>query len=78
MEDLKHSYTVVERAYKLKSASESMLKFAEFDMIISPDGLSAFRTFDMNGIDTIFELGYLAAKKNLEENGTALQLMVGQ
>ncbi|MDO6518204.1 patatin-like phospholipase family protein [Zobellia uliginosa] len=76
MEDLKHSYTVVERAYKLKSASESMLKFAEFDMIISPEGLSAFGTFDMNSIDAIFDLGYRAAKKNLEENDAALQFMV--
>ncbi|MDO6492274.1 MAG: patatin-like phospholipase family protein [Cellulophaga sp.] len=66
IEDLKHSYTVVERAYKLKSASESMLKFNLCDMIVLPEGLSDFGTFDMGSIDTIFELGYSATKKLLE------------
>lgn len=71
IKDLKHSYTVVERAYKLKSASESMLKFKECDMIILPEGLAEYGTFDMNSIDAIFDLGYLAAKKILDENGGA-------
>ncbi|MGP1993039.1 patatin-like phospholipase family protein [Zobellia laminariae] len=69
IEDLKHSYTVVERAYKLKSASESMLKFGECDMIILPEGLSEYGTFDMNSIDAIFDLGYLTTKRILDENG---------
>jgi len=72
IEDLKHSYTVVERAYKLKSASESLLKFSECDMIILPEGLSEFGTFEMNSVDVIFDLGYLAAKKILDKNGGVL------
>lgn len=65
--DLKHSYTVAERAYKIKSAAESIVKFADCDIVISPKGLAEYNTFDMNGIDKIFELGYSAAKKILEE-----------
>ncbi|EPR66063.1 patatin-like phospholipase family protein [Cyclobacterium qasimii] len=66
--DLKHAYSVVERAYKIKSASESILKFTDCDIVISPEGLAGYNTFDMNGIDEIFDLGYLAAKKILEEH----------
>ena len=65
--DLKHAYSVVERAYKIKSASESIIKFAHCDTVISPEGLAGYKTFDMNGIDEIFELGYSAAKRILEK-----------
>ncbi|MFS4416448.1 patatin-like phospholipase family protein [Maribacter sp. 2307ULW6-5] len=67
IEDLKHSYTVAERAYKLKSASESIFKFPDCDVVISPEGLAGYGTFNMNSIDAIFELGYVAAKNILEE-----------
>ncbi|WP_055443434.1 patatin-like phospholipase family protein [Lacinutrix himadriensis] len=66
--DLKHSYSVVERAYKIKVASESMLKFPNCDLVISPEELINYGTFDMNHIDAIFNLGYTATKKALEEN----------
>lgn len=68
IEDLKHSYTVAERAYKIKSAYESILKFAECDMVISPEELVEYGTFDMNSIDAIFELGYSTAKNMLKES----------
>ncbi|WP_339714146.1 patatin-like phospholipase family protein [uncultured Kriegella sp.] len=66
--DLKHSYNVMERAYKIKAASESIQKFPECDLLIQPDGLTKFGTFSRYGIDAIFELGYAATKKALESN----------
>jgi len=73
IKDLKHSYTVVERAYKIKVAAESMFKFADCDVVIYPQGLVNFATFEMNNIDAIFELGYNTAKKVLEENGNIFE-----
>ncbi|QCE40462.1 patatin-like phospholipase family protein [Psychroserpens sp. NJDZ02] len=72
IKDLKHSYSVVERAYKIKVASESMLKFSSCDLVISPEELINYGTFDMNSIDAIFNLGYTATKKALEENKNIL------
>lgn len=66
--DLKHSYTVVERAYKIKVAAESMLKFSACDLVICPQELIEYSTFDMNHIDVIFHLGYTATKKALKEH----------
>lgn len=68
IEDLKHSYNVAERAYKIKSTYESTLKFADCDILISPEELVGYGTFDMNSIDTIFELGYSATKNILIES----------
>lgn len=67
IKDLKHSYSVVERAYKIKIASEALLKFEHCDMVISPEAILDFGIFDMNKIDAIFNLGYLTTKKLLEE-----------
>lgn len=64
--DLKHSYDVVDRAYKLKSASDSLAKFKECDVVVSPEELSRFSTFDMRSIDTIFDIGYRSTKEVLK------------
>ncbi|WP_179320075.1 patatin-like phospholipase family protein [Winogradskyella helgolandensis] len=66
--DLKHSYSVIERAYKIKVAAESMNKFLDCDLIISPKELVDYATFGMNNIDAIFDLGYKTTKKELEKN----------
>jgi NTE family protein len=68
MQDLKHSYSVVERAYNIKIASESMLKFADCDLLIHPKELIKYGTFDMNNIDAIFNLGYITTKNILNKN----------
>jgi NTE family protein len=68
IKDLKHSYTVVERAYKIKVAAESISKFPDCDLVIYPEDLINYGTFDMNKIDAIFNLGYITTKKALEEN----------
>lgn len=67
LQDLKHSYNVIERAYKIKSAHDSIAKFPDCDMIISPEKLSDYATFDMKSIDEIFEIGYNGTIKVLEK-----------
>lgn len=68
IEDLKHSYNVVERAFKLKSFKEDRRKFDDCDVIIAPKKLDTFGTFDKKQIDPIFEIGYNEGKKALINN----------
>jgi NTE family protein len=65
--DLKHSYNVVERAYKIKMAADSIQKFTDCDLVIRPEALSDYATFSMKNIDAIFNIGYTATKEALEE-----------
>lgn len=65
IQDLKHSYSVMERAYKIRMAKESLDKFEDCDLVISPKGLANYNTFSMKAIDTIFNVGYDAAMKAL-------------
>ncbi|MEO9892517.1 patatin-like phospholipase family protein [Aurantibacter sp.] len=58
VKDLKHSYNVLDRAYKLKSAYDSLAKFNDCDFVVSPEALSKYGTFDMRSIDSIFDIGY--------------------
>jgi NTE family protein len=65
IQDLKYSHNVVERAFKIKSVSEDILKFSECDIMIYPNELNKFGTFDKKNIDEIFEIGYNATKSAL-------------
>ncbi|SIQ64993.1 patatin-like phospholipase family protein [Maribacter ulvicola] len=67
--DLKHSYNVLDRAYKIKSAAESLAKFTDCEFVISPQELCEFATFDMRKIDLIFDIGYNCTIKTLQEQG---------
>lgn len=68
--ELKHSYTIMERAYKIRMASDSLAKFKDCDLVIAPKDLTNYSTFSLNDIDAIFALGYEAAKKALQNNDT--------
>jgi len=65
IEDLKHSYSIIERAYRIRAASESILKFSDCDLMISPKELINYGTFNIYNIDAIFNLGYKATKEIL-------------
>jgi len=65
VDGLKHSFSVVERVFKIIMAKESLAKFEDCDLVISPKDLSNFSTFSMKDMDRIFEIGYKAAKKAL-------------
>src|SRR5690554_1174894 len=70
IKDLNHSYNVADRALKIRAAAESVSKFSEFDLIISPKELGEYSIFGMNSTDAIFELGYSATIKALEKSET--------
>lgn len=73
IKDLNHSYKVIERAFKIKNASEFNAKLTECDVIIYPKELVKYTMFGMNNTDIIFNLGYEAAMKSLKENGGVLK-----
>ncbi|WP_324027203.1 patatin-like phospholipase family protein [Maribacter sp. BPC-D8] len=73
IKDLKHSFNVLERAYKIKSASESIAKFSECELVISPEELCEYATFDMRSIDAIFDIGYNSTIDALKKKGYSKQ-----
>jgi len=64
--NLKHSYNVIERALKIKSANDSIKKIKACSLIILPKDLSNYSTFYMANFNEIFKLGYDATIKVLE------------
>ncbi|GGW71644.1 NTE family protein [Winogradskyella epiphytica] len=71
-EDIKHSYSVVERAFKIKSYQEDLQKFKDCDMMIAPNQLGNYGTFDKKNIDVIFKIGYETAIEAIESNADLL------
>ena len=65
IKDLKHSYNVLERAYRIKTAYDSIVKFKDCDILICPKELKEIGTFSLRDIDEVFELGYEAANAEL-------------
>ena len=59
--DLRHSFNILERAFKIRSASDSLAKFDMCSLVICPQGLNTFTTFSLKDVDTIFNIGYKAA-----------------
>lgn len=72
VKSLKHSYSVLERAYKIMAESHSIAKFKDCDLLISPEELIHFSTFNMKSMDAIFHLGYTSTKEELEKNASRL------
>jgi NTE family protein len=69
IDQLKHSYNVLERAYQIRAAKDSLPKFGDCTLVISPKDLVNHRTFSISDMDTIFNLGYEAALKALANTG---------
>ncbi|MBD0851129.1 patatin-like phospholipase family protein [Maribacter arenosus] len=68
IQDLKHSYNVLERAYKIRSAYDSISKFKDCDLIICPKELKKVGTFSVKDMDAVFDLGYQAAQTQLTKS----------
>lgn len=68
--DLNSIKAVTSRAFDLLTANTSLQKFTLCDWVIEPEELSNFSTFETNKtkMQTIFELGYNAAKTSFEEH----------
>lgn len=74
IKDLKYSYTVADRALKIRSASDSIIKFPLCDIVIAPKEVGNYGVFGMNNTEAIFELGYAAAIEVLENNEETVRL----
>lgn len=66
--ELTSSLSVLERAYQLGIANQSMIKFKDCDQLFLPQELISYKTFDMNKLDEIYEIGYTTAKETLQQN----------
>jgi len=67
--DLSSIKAVTTRAFDIYSANSNMQKFNICDWVIEPEALGNFSTFESNKIkmDTIFRIGYEAAKTSYEK-----------
>lgn len=63
---LKHSFSILERAFKIRTASDSLAKFKDCKLVICPKGLDTFSTFSLKDTDKIFKIGYESARKALD------------
>jgi len=64
--DLKNSYAVLERAYKIRTTKESYSKFSLCDLLISPESVNNFNIFQRSNSAEVFDIGYYAAKEMLK------------
>jgi len=64
-ENFKHSYNILERAFKIKYANDSALKFHKCDLLIAPKKLINYGTFYTKNTSPIFKIGYEAALEEL-------------
>lgn len=66
IEDLKHAHNVMERAYHIMIANDTLTKFKDCDVLIRPKDIGNYGMFSLSKIDTIFDLGYKAAIRVLK------------
>lgn len=66
--DLKHAHNVLERAYHIMVASDTLKKIEDCDVLIRPKQMEDFGLFSLKKIDEIFEIGYKTAQKQLKNN----------
>ena len=64
---IRTSVHVLERVLKIKTAMDSIRKFDLCDLLVYPRELRRYNTFLEKDLDTIYELGYQEARKQLEE-----------
>ena len=72
--DLKHAHNVLERAYHIMVANETILKFEDCDLLIRPERMAEFSMFSLKNIDILLELGYSAAITALKSNDQRIKL----
>lgn len=58
LNDFKHSYDVVNRAFQLRMHKSSLLKFPDCNVVVNPEELGNYRLFSSNHLDKLFEIGY--------------------
>ena len=68
IKELKHFHHILERAFKLKSTKDDMAKFKLCDILVCPEELSIYGTFDKRYLDKIYNIGYQNAKTELNNS----------
>lgn len=68
IENLNHSFSIMEQAYHIKMASESISKFQDCDLLIHPENIGDYKLFSVKNADIIFDLGYNEAIKVLKNS----------
>ena len=74
--ELKNSYSVMERAFKINTSVRSLKKFSDCSIVISPLELNKYGTFSVNDLDTIFNIGYHQTLKILKENPKVIEKII--
>lgn len=72
--NLKYSFSILERAYQIKSANISIQKFNDCDLVIYPRDLNNYGTFHLKNADALFNLGYESALLALQSK-TGLRVL---
>ena len=67
VEEFKHSYNVLDRAFHLRIHQHSITKFKLCDMVVYPKDLSKYGLFNTDHIDEIFEIGYQETIKEVKK-----------
>lgn len=75
IKDLNHVNKVLGRAYQVMVTHETTRKFKDCDLLIRPKEMDQYGIFSFKSIDRIFNLGYNATLKALENNPLALNLL---
>ena len=65
--DLDSTLEILERAYDLNLAVQSLRKMDQVDIAITPEKLAGYKTFDTRQIQDIHDIGYEAAKRVLDQ-----------
>ncbi len=65
--DFKHSLSILERAYQIRASRDSLSKFKDCTLVISPSGLKRFNIFNLKDLDTIYQIGYEATLRALDK-----------
>jgi NTE family protein len=61
LSDIRNTLSVMERLFHLSIHHHSVQKYHLCDVVVAPEGLAAFSTFDRAHFSEMFELGYKAA-----------------
>ncbi len=65
--DFHNPMRLLQRAYDVSTMTNSLGKFALCDLVLQPEELLRFGTFDIKHADDIFEIGYLHARNKLDD-----------
>ena len=66
-EDIRSSLRVMERLFHLTIHHHTVQKYHLCNIVVAPQGLAGFSTFERGHFDEIFELGYKAAQAQKED-----------